>query len=39
MSYSLLFKLGYELKDEELENVFWRFKEVAEQKKVQMNKS
>ncbi|KAF3455606.1 hypothetical protein FNV43_RR00240 [Rhamnella rubrinervis] len=27
-------ELGYELQDEQLENIFWRFKAIAEQKKV-----
>lgn len=31
---TLLFQLGYELKDDQVESLFWRFKAVAEQKKV-----
>ena len=34
MNYSLLLQLGYELKDDQVETIFWRFKAVAEQKKV-----
>lgn len=30
----LCFQLGYELDDEQLITIFWRFKTVAEQKKV-----
>ncbi|KAF7811145.1 2-isopropylmalate synthase 2, chloroplastic-like [Senna tora] len=30
---------NYELNEEQLQNMFWRFKAVAEQKKVTMNKS
>lgn len=37
MSYFLLFQLGYELKEDQVENLFWRFKAVAEQKKVDTN--
>jgi hypothetical protein len=37
MSYSLLFQLGYELKDDQVQTLFWRFKAVAEQKKVYKN--
>ena len=33
-SIFLLFQLGYELDNEQLENIFWRFKAVADQKKV-----
>ncbi|MCI18325.1 2-isopropylmalate synthase chloroplastic-like [Trifolium medium] len=33
ISYSLLFQLGYELKDDQVQTLFWRFKAVAEQKK------
>lgn len=36
MNCSILFQLGYELKEDQLENMFWRFKAVAEQKKVYM---
>jgi hypothetical protein len=37
MSYSLRFQLGYELKDDQVQTLFWRFKAVAEQKKVYKN--
>lgn len=36
MNRSIFFQLGYELKDDQLETMFWRFKAVAEQKKVHM---
>lgn len=34
LSLFLLFQLGYVLDDEQLSTIFWRFKSVAEQKKV-----
>ena len=37
-SLFLLFQLGYELESEHLENIFWRFKAVADQKKVSKRK-
>lgn len=37
MSYSLFFQLGYELSDDQVQTLFWRFKAVAEQKKVIKN--
>ena len=30
-------QLGYDLEDEQLDSIFWRFKAVAEQKKVNSN--
>jgi len=34
--YSLLFQLGYELKDEEVDSLFLPFKAMAEKKKVKI---
>ena len=34
----MLFQLGYEIDSEQVENIFWRFKAVADQKKVSTSK-